>query len=482
MGKEKSVKLNMLMNSILTMSNMIFPLITFPYVSRILLPTGTGKINFAYSIVLYFSMFAQLGIPTYGIRACAKVRDNKIELSRIVHELLAINLVTCVFSYAVFFLASGYVDKIKNELPLFLVMSITILLNAIGVEWLYKALEQYSYITIRSVVFKFIAVIAMFLFVRSEGDYIIYGFITIFAASASNILNFWNLRKHIYIKKINSYNFKRHLKMVFVFFAMSIATTIYTNLDNVMLGFMKGDEQVGFYSAAVKIKNLLISLVTSVSAVLLPRTSYYVDRGLINEFNQLIRKTMHFVISLSVPLCIYFILFAKESILFLSGDDFFGSITPMMIIMPTLVLCGITNVIGIQLMIPMGLERKVLYSEIAGAITDLILNAVLIPNYGASGAAFATLVAELIVLLWQYVSIKNLKIKVFSDTPFKLITIASIISSALVVVIMFINANNFIKLAISSIIFFATYGIIFYINKDELIITSINQIKNRIKK
>ena len=187
--KQKSLKLNIIMNMLLTMSSFIFPLITFPYVSRILLPEGTGKVSFATSLISYFSMFAQLGIPTYGIRACAKVRDNREELTRTAQELLIINLIMSVVLYIVFFGAILLVPRLHNERNLYVIVSCTIILTSIGMEWLYKALEQYTYITLRSVLFKFIALIMMFLLIHKKSDYLLYGGISIFAASASNIFN-----------------------------------------------------------------------------------------------------------------------------------------------------------------------------------------------------------------------------------------------------------------------------------------------------
>ena len=195
--KQKSLKLNFLMNILLTMSSFIFPLITFPYVSRVLGPAGTGKVSFATSVISYFSLFAQLGIPTYGIRVCAGIRDNKEELTRTVHELLFISLITTLISYLALFIALFTIPKLRAEKPLLVVISASILLSAIGIEWLYKALEQYTYITVRSVIFKFIALVGMFFLVRSEKDYVAYGFITIFAASASNVLNLINAHRYI---------------------------------------------------------------------------------------------------------------------------------------------------------------------------------------------------------------------------------------------------------------------------------------------
>ena len=278
------------MNIILTMSSFIFPLITFPYVSRILLPVGTGKVSLATSIITYFSMFAQLGIPTYGIRVCAAARDDRKKLSKIAQELLIINLIMCVVSYIVLFGMIFSVSKMQEEKNLYIVLSFTIILTSIGMEWLYKALEQYTYITVRSVCFKFIALVAMFLLIHEQKDYVIYGGITIFAASASNVLNLINAHKYIDLKPVGNYDFKQHMKPILIFFAMSCATTIYTNLDTVMLGFMSTDADVGYYNAAVKIKVILVSVVTSLGTVLLPRASYYIQRGEVKEFHRITKK------------------------------------------------------------------------------------------------------------------------------------------------------------------------------------------------
>lgn len=405
--KVQSIKINFVMNSILTMSSFIFPLITFPYVSRILLPSGIGKVSLATSVITYFTMFAQLGIPTYGIRACAKVRDNRKELTKVSQELLIISIIMSAISYMILFILLFSVSKFRCEKELYVILSFTILLTAIGMEWLYKALEQYTYITMRSVIFKFIALIAMFFLVHKQTDYVVYGGITIFAASASNILNLFNAYKYINLKPVGNYNFKRHIKPVLIFFAMSCATTIYTNLDTVMLGFMTTDADVGYYNAAVKIKVILVSVVTSLGTVLLPRASYYIQMGELKEFRRITRKALNFVFLMAMPLMLYFIYFAKEGIFFLSGDNYVGAIIPMQVIMPTLLLIGITNILGIQILVPTGREKIVLYSEIVGAIVDVIINALLIPVYASTGAAIGTLIAEFAVFFCSDIYIKG---------------------------------------------------------------------------
>lgn len=480
--KQKSLKVNFIMNIILTMSTFIFPLITFPYVSRVLLPEGTGKVSFATSLISYFSLFSNLGIPTYGIRACAKVRDNREELTRTVHELVSINLMMCVISYIAFFLVLMRVPRLYEEKELYMIISFTIILNAIGMEWLYKALEQYTYITVRSIIFKFVALGAMFLLIHEQSDYVIYGGITILASSASNIFNFINVHKYIELKPVGKYSLKRHLKPVCTFFAMACATTIYTNLDNIMLGFMTTDTDVGYYNAAIKIKTILVSVVTSLGTVLLPRASYYVENGMMDDFRKIARKAVSFVFLLATPLMIYFILFAREGIYFLSGDAYGGSIVPMQIIMPTLVFIGITNILGIQILVPLGREKIVLYSEIIGAVVDVIINAILIPEYASTGAAIGTLVAELVVLVVQFLVLKDEIKSIFKQIHYGRIILAIILGSVASCWIKILSLGNFLKIFFSAILFFGTYGFFLLIKKEELIIEVWNMVVGKVFK
>ena len=299
MKKQKSIKKNFIYNTFLTMTNFIFPLITFPYVSRILMPSGTGRVSFALSLISYFTMLSQLGMPTYGIRTCSKVRNDREKLTRTVHELLCINLIMCVVSYILLALALIFVPALKEDRQLYIIVSFTILLTSIGMEWLYKALEQYRYIALRSIAFKFIALGAMFLLVHDQSDYIIYGFIAIFAASASNIFNFIHVRKYIDLKPVGGYHIRRHLKPLAVFFAMACATTIYTHMDTLMLGFMLTKKDVGYYNAAVRIKSLLLSIVTSLGAVLLPRSSFLIQTRQWGKFRKVSKKALDFVFILS---------------------------------------------------------------------------------------------------------------------------------------------------------------------------------------
>lgn len=482
MGQASSVKKNFVMNVVLTMSSFIFPLITFPYISRILLPAGTGKVSFATSLISYFNMFAQLGIPTYGICACAKVRDNRKKLTRTAHELLMINLFMSAISYIILILGLIFVPRLREERTLYVIVSFTIILSAVGMEWLYKAIEQYAYITVRSIIFKLAALAAMFLLIHEQDDYVIYGGISILAASASNIMNLLNVHKYIDMRPVGHYRPMRHMKAVAVFFAMACATTIYTNLDTVMLGFMASDEAVGYYNAAVKIKTILVGIVTSLGTVLLPRASYYVEQRQFKEFRRITRKSLNFVFVTATPLMLYFIIFARQGIYFLSGTAYEGAVVPMQIIMPTLLLIGITNVLGIQILVPLGKEKIVLYSEIMGAATDCVLNFILIPELVAAGAAAGTLTAELVVLIVQCTALWKVLKKGFFKVSLGKVILALMLGSAASVWVTRIKMDAFAALFISAALFFGVYGISLLVTGESLTREIVGQLLKMIEK
>lgn len=489
MLEKSSLKRNFIMNAILTMSSFIFPLISFPYVSRILLPEGTGKVSFATSLIAYFVMFAQLGIPTYGVRACARVRDDKEKLSRTAHELLIVNLVMTAVSYAVLALALIFVPRLRQERLLYIVVSFTIFFTTIGMEWLYKALEQYTYIAVRSIAFKVVALVAMFVLVREKEDYVIYGGISILASSASYVTNFFHARRYIFMKPLGGYQFRPHLKAVMVFFAMSCASTIYTNLDTVMLGFMDTDTTVGYYNAAVRIKNILVSIVTSLGTVLLPRASYYVEHKLWDQFRDITRKALNFVFVAATPMMLYFILFARDGIYLLSGPEYAGAVLPMQIAMPVLLFVGISNILGIQILVPMGRELSVLWSIVAGAVVDLVLNALLIPRFGAAGAATANMVAEGTVMVVQLVMLRKEVLPTMKKIQYWKIGLAL---TAGVAASWWVNGldlsrwgqtlGSFLSLALSAVLFFAAYGLTLLVAREPLVRQVLGQILGKLKR
>ena len=484
MPKQKSIKVNFIMNAILTMSSFIFPLITFPYVSRILLPEGMGKVAMATSVVAYFALLARLGIPMYGVRACAEVRDDKARLSKVVHELFLINLSMTVCSYLLFFGTIFAVPAFRTEAALYLIIGSTLFFETIGVEWLYKGLEEYSYITYRSIFFKIVALAATFLLVHTGADYIKYGAITILAASASNLLNLYNLRKYITFKPFSRYSFKPHLKPILFFFATTCAIVIYTQLNTVILGLLKTNADVGLYDSAMKIKNILVSVVTALGAVLLPRASYYVKQKLFEDFAKITEKAIHFVCILALPLVAYFTLFATNGIRFLSGKQFDGAILPIQIILPTIFLIGHKTDIGIQVLVSKKKKKEVFYSVAVGGVVDLAACLLLIPEYAVVGAAISNLLAEGAVLVVQLYYVVRCKEKADILVALRHVEYGKILLSiaAALCIANFCRAllwNDFFVLLISGLLFFSIYGVGLYLLKEKFFMELCMPIKRK---
>lgn len=477
--KIHSVKFNFIMNFIMSASSIVFPLITFPYISRVLMATGNGKVATASAVITYFNMFASLGIPTYGIRACAKVRDDREKLSKTVQELLIINSVTMLLTLLAFIGTVILVPEFAVEKELYVINGIGMVLNMFAMTWLYNALEQYAYITAVNMVVKVVSLVLMFLLVKKPEDYIVYGAITAFASSASYVFNFFYATKFITWKKSGPYDFRVHMKPILRFFAMSAATSVYTNLDVVMLRFMQGDTEVGYYNAAIKVKTILVTLITSLGTVLLPRLSYYVKKDKIDDFYRMIGKAVNFVVVAGLPMTIYFMLYAGESIQFLAGKGYEGAVLPMIILMPTVLLIGLSNITGIQILTPQNLEQQVLNSIVCGAVVDFLLNLVLIPGMASSGAALATTIAELVVLVVQCIYLRGIIKDIMRAVSGKKIAVAMILGTAAGIAVKLLldlsgtgwslEVQSFIMLVVSACMFFGVYGVVLLIMKEEFV-------------
>ncbi|MCI7352785.1 MAG: flippase [Holdemanella porci] len=481
--KTRSIKFNFVMNMLLTVSNFLFPLITFPYVSRLLSPIGTGKVAFAYSIVSYFSILAAFGVANYGIRACAQVRDDKEKLSKTVQEILAINIVLMLAVYVIYFLGIYFIPELKTERTLFLISGLNILFSIVGIEWLYKGIEQYLYIAVRSIIFKLIAFILIFTCVNSSDDYSMYAFIIIFATVGSGIVNLYNLKKVVILKRFNYYNFKQHVRPMMTFFVTTIAVAFYVNVSVALLGFMQGNEEVGYYNAAYRIKDVMVSIITSLGAVLLPRLSYYIENNMQDKFNDIVSKSMQFIFILSLPLVVFCILFARPSVLILAGSAYENSILPLQILAIIIFIVGISNLTGIQMLIPLKKEKYLCYSVVIAAVINLALNFVLIPHYGSVGTAISVVIAEASILLYQIYVLRQYSAVLFEHISYFKLTISLI---GAIITSMYLNYyltyNEIVVFLISASVFFICYFLLLLLLKEQFIFTIFNQIKTKLIK
>ena len=467
--KEKSLKLNATLNIIKQCMNLLFPLITFPYSSRVLNPEGIGKVNFALSIVSYFSLLAGLGIGKYATREAAKIRDDKTLLSKFTKEILAINFTTTIISYALFFIALFAVPRFSEYRALLCICSSTILFNTLGMEWLYNAKEEYVYTTVRGMFFQVFSLILLFTTVKTKDDYIRYAAINVISSVGSNILNFINIRRLVNFKIKDQREIKKHIRPILILFAASVAVSLYNELDKTMIGFISTEEQVGFYSASTKITKLVISLITAILAVISPRLSNYAETDK-KKYNKLLEKTFNIVLLLCVPFTIGLIIMAKPLTLFFCGEKFEPAIPIMQIMSAIIFMIPLATFTHLQIFIPLRKDKYTFYPVLIGAIINAVFNAVLILKFGGVGAGIATVIAETSVTVVSFILVKK------TETPIRKLfrcfhqyLIASLIMGAATYISSYFLTQNFISMVISIVIGIIIYFMTLFAMKNEYI-------------
>lgn len=404
--KIRSVKFNVLMNMILTSSSLLFPLITVPYVSRVLSTSGTGYVAFAQSVSSYFCLVALLGMTYYGVRACAKVRDDPKALSATVKELLIILLCSSTIVTIVYIVCLLTVPQMQDQFFLFCLFGLTIWLSSFGVEWFYQALEQYEYITVRNVCFKILALVLMFAFVHAQSDYVVYGLIVVLAGYGSNVLNMLRLRKLVDFSIKQPLHISRHFKPMFWFMVAAVSSGMYTQIDVVLLGFLGTNTMVGLYQLVSKIKSVLVTAVNSVGGVMLPRLSYYKSKNKQDAADDLIAKNLNFVMLVGAAIIALLLLLADPIVLILGGKDFADSAPALRIVGPAVMFSAI-NIVLANHMISGGNERAWATVNAVGLVFAILANACLIPMFGIQGAAISIVLCEGLILVLRTVACRD---------------------------------------------------------------------------
>ena len=375
--------------------SLIFPVITFAYATRILLPGGMGKIEFSKSYVAYFSIIAMLGIVNYGTREGAKIRDNRKALNKFAQELFFINIMSVLVAYTIFGVTLFFIPKLSDYTIILLIYSITIPLTALGMEWFYNAVEDYKYVAIRTTLTQITSVALMLIFVKTENDMWIYALIQVIAASGNNILNFFHLRKYIdifHVKK--NLSIKKHVKPILMLFCITLFIQIFTHMDSTMLGFMTNDKYVGLYSAAGKMTGMISTMITALSLVTMPRIAYYVGKNSQSEICRLSIRIINLIMMLGIPITVGMIMLSKNLILLFCGYEYLEADLAAKIMSLRIVLIPLNSFILLHLFIPLGKEKCNLLATGSAALINLLVNIILIPAFYHSGAAIATVIAE----------------------------------------------------------------------------------------
>lgn len=477
---QKSIKKNTFLSVLKTGSSILFPLITFPYISRVLLTDNVGKINFGLSIVSYFSLLASLGISTYAIRECSAVRDDKKKLGEMASQIFSINIITTVIAYVALAFTLIFYRKLENYRLLIAIQSLSIIGTTLGADWLNSAMEDFKYITVRTVAFQFISLTLMFIFVHNPEDYMKYAVVSLISSVGANVANIMYRRRYCKVSFTFDIDWKRHIAPIIYLFVMLLAQTIFSSVDSTMLGLMHGDYEVGIYSTAHKILNIINQVVGSLLWVIMPRMSYYFAAGEYAEVNKLLRKVLNFNLTLGLPCAVGTIVLAKDVILVIAGEAYIDAAFVLQILMAGFVISLIGgNFLGNAVLLPSKREKDFMIICCICAVINVITNYLLIPLWGPAAAAATTALCSLIILILSLFKVDK-KIKIESIGK---LVVAPVIGCVLIVGVCFLCSyigNLYIRIVVSVASSMTIYFIAQLILKNGLVYDMLGSVKKRL--
>lgn len=405
----------MALNSIQGVMSVIFPLITFPYVSRILGVENLGKYNFSVSLISYFVLLAGLGASDYARREGAKVRDERQGFNQFANEVFSINILSTILSYVFLFIYLSYSTKVQDYSGIVLVLSLNVLLGTIGVNWIFAVYEDYLYTTLRYIIFHLFSIAMLFLFVKGENDLIKYVWISVIASGGANLLNFIYSRKYCNLRIVFHAGMTRHLKPIMIFFASVVSVTIYVHSDTTILGYMTDDYHVGLYSVSVRVYAIVKSILASAIVVSIARLSNMVGQKNFSGYNNTASGVYQTILTLVLPVMIGLLIYSKEIILLISGEEYIGAELSLQLLGFAMITYLFAYFWAQCVMVPNGREWAVFVITVVSAVLNVGLNLLLIPFFQQNAAAFTTFISEgctavcCMVIGYKYVKLNGVK-------------------------------------------------------------------------
>lgn len=470
---------NLVYNILLSLVNILFPILSFPYASHILGPAGIGKVQFIISFAQYFALFAALGIPVYGIKETAKYRDNPEKLSAVFTELTSIFFLASCVLFLVYITVIFSFSFFAENRVLYLYAGILILLSFSYTDWFYSGLEEFRGITLRSVFIKTISLGFLYLFIKTESDFKYYLFIVIFSILGNQLLSFILAFRKTRFRFIDL-DFRRHIQPLLYIFGATVAASMYTILDTVLLGFLSTDQAVGLYTASVKLVKITIPIITSMGVILIPSISKNFASNSMEEIKKLLATAFNFLVFLSIPVCFGLAILSKEFIIIFSGMRFINATGSMQMLSVLPVLIGFGHFFCFQILMPSGRNKEIFLSMLAGVFTCLILNFILVPYLQEMGASIANTLTELVVTCCYFFFIR----KHFTLTYNWLFVLQSLISALCFFPIVYLlrsfHLSNIVTLTLSILICGLIYtSIQIVVFKNTFLLNFIKPIKNK---
>lgn len=483
--RKKSLGVNALLNGLRSALNLIFPLITFPYVSRVLSVDGMGIYNFSNTYVNYFVLIAGLGVATYAVREGAKYRDNKEQISEFASQIFTINMVSTLIAYLLLIGSLLIFSNLRNYVTCILVFSLQLFFTTIGTEWLYTIYEEYQYITIRSIVFKIISIVLLFLLVHSPNDYLWYAAITVFAGVGSNILNYIHAKSFCRIKFVKDTNWRYHLKPILVIFASVVAVTLYVSSDTTILGLLKDNYAVGIYGVAVKIYTIVSGLISGLIVVTIPRLAMLIGKRKIKEYNYVLQEVINSLSILGLPAAVGLVMLSQEVILIIAGKKYLNGTLSLQIITWALIFSNYSTIFNQCVLIPLKRESKALRNTVITGLINVGLNFIFIPLWSYYGTALSTVIAEFMVMFLNGWSGRDYIGPILkSRRTFKSMVDSIIGCMGIVVVCILLKVgipSLILRTTLSVMLSVIMYGAILVFLKNEIALEYLDKVTNRLK-
>ncbi len=469
-----NIKKNYLYNIFYQILAIIAPIITTPYVSRVLGVTGIGQFNYVYAVAYIFSLFCWLGTNIYGQKEIAYFNDNRKERSKVFYEIIIIKIAAFIISSALYVII---IVVIQNNMLLFSLAFFYLLANFVDISWLYQGLEDFKSTVVRNSIVKIVGVILVFIVVREPGDVWKYILVLSFTNFMGQLCMWLHVPKLIDKCNFKTLSIKRHLSSTIILFLPSVATYVYTSLDKVMLGIIANADEVGFYSQSEKIVKLVMTLITPLGAVMIPQMTTLIKNQQWGKIEIYLDKAFRFVFFLSLPMISGLLAISDIFIPWFLGDGYEKSIILLQILSPLILIIGIASITGQAVLVSLNKQSYYTITVISGAVVNCILNLLLIPRFASYGASVATIIAESIVTLMQLFGIKKfLNMKLCSINVFKYIIGSALVFFSVQFIDQFlIHYSVMMKLIIDVLFGVSLYFIVLIVLRDNLFFEILNK-------
>ena len=362
--------------------------------ARVLGVERIGLVNFVDNTVNYFLLFATMGVGLLGVREIAAVKEDKKRRDQVYSSMLALNLLFTLVSLGIYLLCISTIPKLCQYDELFYIGTAKILFTVFLVEWFFTGVENFRYITLRSILIKVLYIISVFLFVRDTSDYRLYFILTVGVVVLNALINQLYIRKFVRVRWNNIQLFK-YLKQNVTLGIYTLMTSMYLTFNVMYLGLVSNNTEVGYYTTAFKLYSVILGFFTAFTNVMLPRMSSLLANGEKDRFQELVNRSFSVMATCCIPLILCSMIMAPQIVYILSGPGYEGAILPMRIIMPAAFAVGVAQVLAIQVLMPMKKDKVLLIASIIGAVVSLLINLLVVPSVKSVGSAVVLLCSEM---------------------------------------------------------------------------------------